>query len=212
MIRLPAWARSAASSAARDSRPSGVSGRVRAASAGKRWPLRTQGCSPAENSSKSKGAGIAPRAQMRRQREIGGLGRAAGENQIASRRPQARRDFSPRGLQQSARRPALGVDRGGVAELVQRRQHRLARSRAQGRGGVIVEIGAGRGHGQAAPLAGQAAGSIPTSARPIIRIRDHRADRRNPLCRPTGAASPRRCRARRAPPASGADASSSRDG
>ena len=88
----------------------------------------------------------------------------------------------------------------------------VARLRAQRRCGVVVEIDAGRGHGLTAPPAEQAARNIPTPARPIVRVRDHRADRRNPLCRPTGAASPRRCRARRAPPASGADASSSRDG
>ena len=87
---------SAASSAARESCPSGVSGRVRAASAGKRWPLRTQGCSPAASSSKSKGA------ESRPARKCGVSARLAAsvaplvKTRLRAAVPDARRDFSPR--------------------------------------------------------------------------------------------------------------------
>ena len=79
--------------------------------------------------------GITPRAQMRRQREIGGLGRAAGENQVAGRRPQARRDFS-RAASSSPRaaRPSAWIEEG----LPSLSSAASIASRARGRKGAVA--------------------------------------------------------------------------
>ena len=70
-----------------------------------------------------------------------GLGRTRGEDDVARRGTDQRRHLLPCELDQAARGPALAMDRGGIAELVERRHHRGARLRAQRRRRVPVEVG-----------------------------------------------------------------------
>jgi len=57
-----------------------------------------------------------------------------------------RRHLPAGGLDGAARRPALGMDRGGIADLAEQVHETIARSCPQGRSGVPVPIDAWLGH------------------------------------------------------------------
>ena len=89
---------------------------------------------------------VALSAKRRRKREICRLRRAAQKDDAPSVCAKRLRDRGPRVFEQRLGRPALGMNRGRIAERLQRIEHRRACLRAQRRCRVVVEIDAG-GHG-----------------------------------------------------------------
>ncbi len=87
-----------------------------------------------------------PGSQRRCQRQHVGLGPPRGEHYIAWFRRDQGGDLLACLLHDLARRPALGMNRGGIADKVERRKHGGARFWSQRGGGVPIEINA-IGHG-----------------------------------------------------------------
>ena len=89
----------------------------------------------------------------RLQKPIRRLGPAAREIDLRCINLENRGDGFARVLDNLARGAALGVDRRRIADAIERRNHRGARLRAQRRGGIMVEIGAGLHCAASAPTA-----------------------------------------------------------
>jgi hypothetical protein len=94
-------------------------------------------------------AGGARRPQAGAQGGVAGLGAAAREDHVPRRGPDERRDLVAGRLDRRPGGAALGMDGGRVAGERQRARHGGRRLGPQGRGGVVVEIGAlGCGHAE----------------------------------------------------------------
>ncbi len=115
--------------------------------------------------------GVAPRAKRGGEREISRFGRSARENHAAPGRAYGLRDGRPRFFKQRLGRPPFRMDRGRIAERLQRREHRRPRFGAQRGGGVVVEIDAAHGRDVAA-LGGKREGreSLPLTGRVASRV------------------------------------------
>ena len=85
--------------------------------------------------------GIWTAAELGIERGVRRLGAAGDERDATGAHARQPRDLAPCVLDETPRRPALGVDRRGIAGRLHRCERRLARVRAQRRGRVIVEIG-----------------------------------------------------------------------
>ena len=82
----------------------------------------------------------AGRLQRRAERQRIGFGAATGENHLLRRRADQRRHLGARGIDDPARRPPLGMDRGWVHRGAEDSHHRVPGFRAQRRCRVPVGI------------------------------------------------------------------------
>ena len=114
------------------SSPSRSTGSRLTASAGKRPPASTQGCSVAPDIEPARPGRCVPGPTgSRRQRQHGGLGCAAGEDHVLRLCADGRGYFRARRLQAHSRAAALGMHGGRVRAAVERRDHGLARFRQE---------------------------------------------------------------------------------
>ena len=105
-------------------------------------------------------------AELGIERGVRRLGAAGDERDATGAHSRQPRDLVPCVLDDTARGPALGVDRRGIAGRLHRCERRLARVRAQRRGRVIVEIGpvqwarGGGDHGSNSRVRGENRGGL----------------------------------------------------
>ncbi len=100
-------------------------------------------------------AAIAQRVGDAFERQVVGLGRAAGEDDLPGRCADEVGDLGPRRVHRLLRVPAVGVLAArGIAEVLgEKRQHRLEHARVNRRRRVIVQVD-GSSHARPAPMAG----------------------------------------------------------
>ena len=134
--------RQAASSQSRSTRPSGSN--AAASAAGNRCPDKTADMLAGGDDEPVERPCAWSGAEQRIERRVRSLGAAGHERDATGAYPRQPRDLAPRLLDDPPRRPALGMDRGGIADRLHRRERGLARHRPKWRGRVIVEIGSVR--------------------------------------------------------------------